>query len=62
MTIIELQKFSVSDLQRSLTDTRRELYEMSLSLVAGVSKESHKKGACKKNIARILTVLNEKTS
>lgn len=56
----ELLKKSKSELQRLLFETREKLREMRFNLASGKVKNIKEIRALKKDIARILTVLNQK--
>ncbi|MCD6550597.1 50S ribosomal protein L29 [bacterium] len=56
----ELVKKSRSELQKLLFETREKLREMRFNLASGKVKNIKEIRALKKDIARILTVLNQK--
>ena len=56
----ELRKLEVKDLQREIGDKRSQAMKLRLGLQSGSEKDSSKHRRMKKEIARSLTVLNEK--
>lgn len=60
MKTAQLRQKSKSELQRMLADFREKLREMRFNLVSGKVKNIREVRELKKDIARILTILNEK--
>ncbi len=56
----ELRELSLSQLSEKLFQARKKLQEMRFSLASGRLKNPHKIKETKKEIARILTLINEK--
>lgn len=57
----ELRKSSVEDLTKQLTEARQELSQQRIrSTASNRSKDSNKVKEARKNVARVLTVMNQK--
>jgi large subunit ribosomal protein L29 len=57
----EYRNMSIEDLKKELVDLRREQFNLRMQQGAGNMPKVHRFGAVRKDIARIKTVLNEKT-
>lgn len=57
----EYRKMSVEDLKKELIDLRREQFNLRMQQGAGNMPKVHRFGAVRKDIARIKTVLTEKS-
>lgn len=62
MKIKELRKLDITKLNEALTETRNQARELRFSIANNQLKAVRQLRAAKKEIARILTVLNEKRS
>jgi large subunit ribosomal protein L29 len=60
-TATDYRNMSVEDLNKELIDLRREQFNLRMQQGAGNMPKVHRFGAVRKDIARIKTVLNEKT-
>jgi len=60
-TAAEYKNMSVEDLKKELIDLRREQFNLRMQQGAGNMPKVHRFGAVRKDIARIKTVLNQKT-
>jgi len=60
-TATEYRNMSVEDLKKELIDLRREQFNLRMQQGAGNMPKVHRFGAVRKDIARIKTVLNEKS-
>ena len=60
-TATEYRNMSAEDLKKELIDLRREQFNLRMQQGAGNKPKVHRFGAVRKDIARIKTVLNEKT-
>ncbi len=60
-TATEYKNMSVEDLKKELIDLRREQFNLRMQQGAGNMPKVHRFGAVRKDIARIKTVLNQKT-
>lgn len=58
--IKELKNMSLEQLQDKLDDFRRELFQLNLNAATSHIKDGSQFKKLKKNIARALTVINEK--
>jgi large subunit ribosomal protein L29 len=61
MKITELRQKSLSELQKLLIESRERLRELRFDLAAGKVKNIREIRKVKRNIARILTLLNQKS-
>jgi large subunit ribosomal protein L29 len=61
MKIKELQQKSKSELQKFLTDSREKLRQLRFDLAAGKVKNVREVRKIKKDIAKVLTLLKQKT-
>lgn len=59
LDIKDLRKKSESDLQKLLEKTREKLGKVAVDVMQGKSKNTSKAKEFKKDIARIMTILNE---
>ena len=62
MRVKELSKKSKNDLSRMLVENREKLRELKFNLASGKVKNVREIHAVKKDIARILTVLNKENA
>ena len=60
MKVAEARELDVEELERRLADTRRELFNLRFQHATGQLEHSGQLKQVRKNIARILTVLNQK--
>ncbi len=60
MKVAEVRELDVEELQRRLADTRRELFNLRFQHATGQLENTGQLTQVRKNIARILTVLNQK--
>jgi len=60
-TATEYRNMSVEDLNKELIDLRREQFNLRMQQGAGNMPKVHRFGVVRKDIARIKTVLTEKT-
>jgi large subunit ribosomal protein L29 len=58
--VAEVRELDVEELQRRLADTRRELFNLRFQHATGQLENTGQLTQVRKNIARILTVLNQK--
>jgi len=58
--VAEVRELDVEDLERRLADTRRELFNLRFQHATGQLENTGQLTQVRKNIARILTVLNQK--
>lgn len=56
----ELRKLPVSELQKRIQDTKKELMELRFQSSIGQLDKNHRVAEAKREIARMLTVLGEK--
>jgi large subunit ribosomal protein L29 len=57
----ELRDLSVDELERKLAETRRELFNLRFQSATGALENPARIHMAKREIARVLTVLNEKS-
>jgi len=60
-TATEYRNMSVADLNKELIDLRREQFNLRMQQGAGNMPKVHRFGTVRKDIARIKTVLTERT-
>ena len=60
MKVAEVRELDVAQLEQRLADTRRELFNLRFQLATGQLENTGQIKEVRKNIARILTVLNQK--
>jgi large subunit ribosomal protein L29 len=58
--VAEVRELDVEELERRLADTRRELFNLRFQHATGQLDNTGQLQQVRKNIARILTVLNQK--
>ena len=56
----ELRKMSVADLEKQEKDLKAELFNLRFQTVTGQISNPSRIGACKKDIARIKTILRQR--
>lgn len=56
----ELNKMSTSDLEKKLAGVKKELFDLNLQKNTSSVEKTHQFKALKKDIARLLTSLNQK--
>lgn len=56
----ELRKLSVSELQKRIQDTKKELMELRFQASIGQLDKNHRVSEAKREIARMMTILSEK--
>jgi len=59
--LIELRKKDHDDLRKSLYERRQELLDLRFSHATGALENSSRLGSVKREVAQILTVLNERS-
>jgi large subunit ribosomal protein L29 len=62
VTAKEYREKSVADLQQELLNLRREQFNLRMQKGVGQASKTHLFDAVRKNIARIKTIVNEKTN
>lgn len=60
MKVAEVRELDVQELERRLSETRRELFNLRFQHATGQLENTGQLKEVRKNIARILTVLNQK--
>ena len=60
MKVAEVRELDVTQLEQRLADTRRELFNLRFRHATGQLENTGQIKEVRKNIARILTVLNQK--
>ena len=60
MKVAEVRELNIEELERRLADTRRELFNLRFQHATGQLENTGQLTQVRKNIARILTVLNQK--
>ena len=60
MKVDEVRELDIDELERRLADTRRELFNLRFQHATGQLENTGQLMQVRKNIARILTVLNQK--
>ncbi len=60
MKVAEVRELDVEELERRLADTKRELFNLRFQHATGQLENTGQLTQVRKNIARILTVLNQK--
>ena len=58
----ELRELTVEDLERKLSETRQELFNLRFQSATGALENPARIRLAKREIARVLTVLNEKAN
>jgi large subunit ribosomal protein L29 len=58
--VAEVRELDIEELERRLADTRRELFNLRFQHATGQLENTGQLTQVRKNIARILTVLNQK--
>jgi large subunit ribosomal protein L29 len=58
--VAEVRELDIDELERRLADTRRELFNLRFQHATGQLENTGQLTQVRKNIARILTVLNQK--
>ena len=58
----DLRELAVEDLERKLSETRQELFNLRFQSVTGALENPARIRLAKREIARVLTVLNEKAN
>lgn len=61
MKVSELRDLSVDELERKLAETRHELFNLRFQSATGALENPARIRLAKREIARVLTVLNEKS-
>ena len=56
----ELRKLSVPELQKRVSDSKKELMELRFQASIGQLDKNHRMGEARREIARMMTVLGEK--
>ena len=62
MTATELRKMSASDLEKKLAELKDELFKLRFQHTINQLDNPHKIADVKKDIARVMTVINEKNA
>ena len=60
MKVAEVRELDIEELERRLADTRRELFNLRFQHATGQLENTGQLTQVRRNIARILTVLNQK--
>ncbi len=60
MKVAEVRELDIAQLEQRLADTRRELFNLRFQHATGQLENTGQIREVRKNIARILTVLNQK--
>jgi large subunit ribosomal protein L29 len=60
MKVAEVRELDIAQLEQRLADTRRELFNLRFQHATGQLENTGQIKEVRKNIARILTVLNQK--
>ena len=60
MNVAEVRELDVEELQRRVVQTRRELFNLRFQHATGQLENTGQLKEVRKNIARLLTVLNQK--
>lgn len=60
MKVAEVQELGVEEIERRVAETRRELFNLRFQHATGQLENTGQLSEVKKNIARLLTVLNKK--
>ncbi|MDP9425995.1 MAG: 50S ribosomal protein L29 [Actinomycetota bacterium] len=60
MKVAEVRELGVEELERRVVETRRELFNLRFQHATGQLENTGQLNEAKKNIARLLTVLNKK--
>ena len=60
MKVAEVREMGIEELERRVTETRRELFNLRFQHATGQLENTGQLTQVRKNIARILTVLNQK--
>ena len=55
----ELRNLNISDLEKMISDKKTEILELTKKIAKGSEKNVKKIGLLKKELARMLTILNE---
>ena len=61
-SVKELRGFSAADLTGQLAKLREELWQQRVKIQEGAQQQTHRRSALRRQIARVLTVLNEQPS
>lgn len=61
MKVSELRDLSIDELERKLAETRHELFNLRFQSATGALENPARIRLAKREIARVLTVLNEKS-
>ena len=62
MKAVEVRKLSVEDLEKKLTDLKKELFNLRFQHAINQLDNPHKINDVKKDIARVMTILHEKNA
>lgn len=60
MKVAEVRELGVEEIERRVAETRRELFNLRFQHATGQLENTGQLSEAKKNIARLLTVLNKK--
>ena len=60
MKVAEVRELGVEEIERRVAETRRELFNLRFQHATGQLENTGQLNEVKKNIARLLTVLNKK--
>ncbi|MDQ3386143.1 MAG: 50S ribosomal protein L29 [Actinomycetota bacterium] len=60
MKVAEVRELDIEELEKRVADTRRELFNLRFQHATGQLENTGQINAVRKNIARLLTVLNQK--
>ena len=62
MKALDLRELTITELQGKETDLAERLFTLRVQKVTGRLEKAHKVREAKRDLARVLTVLNEKTA
>ncbi|CAN5449707.1 MAG: 50S ribosomal protein L29 [Rubrobacteraceae bacterium] len=60
MNTVEVRELDVSEIEKRIADTRRELFNLRFQHATGQLENTGQLKEVRRNIARLLTVLNQK--
>ncbi len=60
MKVAEVRELDIEELEKRVAETRRELFNLRFQHATGQLENTGQINAVRKNIARLLTVLNQK--
>lgn len=60
MKAVDLRKKTIEELESTVKDLKKDSQEAVIEMIKGKEKDTSKIGKMKKDLARVVTVLNEK--